>query len=49
MPIENKDVTWVEEPVIGFWEATFLPAIIEGLKACSQILGVRVSIERWVF
>ena len=32
MPIENKDVTWVEEPIIGFWEATFLPAIIEGLK-----------------
>mgnify|MGYP003330236420 CR=1 FL=1 len=32
MPIASKDVTWVEEPEIGFWEATFLPAIIEGLK-----------------
>jgi NADH-quinone oxidoreductase subunit I len=32
MPIDNKDVAWVEEPVIGFWEATFIPAIIDGLK-----------------
>ena len=32
MPIESKDVTWVQEPEIGFWEATFLPAIVEGLR-----------------
>ena len=32
MPIQAKDVTWVEEPEIGFWEATFLPAIVQGLK-----------------
>ena len=32
MPIASKDVTWVEEPEIGFWEATFLPAILAGLK-----------------
>ena len=32
MPIAEKDVTWVEAPEIGFWEATFLPAIVEGLK-----------------
>jgi NADH-quinone oxidoreductase subunit I len=32
MPIAESDVTWVEEPEIGFWEATFLPAIVEGLK-----------------
>ncbi len=32
MPIESKDVTWVKEPTIGFWEASFLPAIVEGLK-----------------
>jgi NADH-quinone oxidoreductase subunit I len=32
MPIDAKNVTWVEEPEIGFWEATFLPAIVEGLK-----------------
>ena len=32
MPINPKDVTWIEEPEIGFWEATFLPAIVKGLK-----------------
>jgi NADH-quinone oxidoreductase subunit I len=32
MPIAADNVTWVEEPEIGFWEATFLPAIVEGLK-----------------
>lgn len=29
---DNQDVIWVEEPEMGFWEATFLPAIVEGLK-----------------
>jgi NADH-quinone oxidoreductase subunit I len=29
---DNEDVIWVEEPEMGFWEATFLPAIVEGLK-----------------
>jgi len=32
MPIAADDITWVEEPEIGFWEATFLPAIVAGLK-----------------
>jgi NADH-quinone oxidoreductase subunit I len=32
MPISESDVTWVEEPEIGFWEATFLPAIMAGLR-----------------
>jgi NADH-quinone oxidoreductase subunit I len=32
MAISADDITWVEEPEIGFWEATFLPAIVEGLK-----------------
>ena len=32
MPINPKDVTWITEPEIGFWEATFLPAIMKGLK-----------------
>ncbi len=32
MPINPKDVTWIEEPELGFWEATFLPAIMKGLK-----------------
>lgn len=29
---DNEDVIWVEEPEMGFWEATFIPAIVEGLK-----------------
>lgn len=32
MPINPKDVTWIKEPEIGFWEATFLPAITKGLR-----------------
>jgi NADH-quinone oxidoreductase subunit I len=32
MPINPKEVSWIEEPEIGFWEATFLPAIAKGLK-----------------
>jgi NADH-quinone oxidoreductase subunit I len=32
MPINPKDVTWITEPEMGFWEATFLPAILKGLK-----------------
>ncbi len=32
MPIAASEITWVEEPELGFWEATFVPAIIEGLK-----------------
>src|SRR6476660_3507598 len=32
MPINPKEVTWVKEPEIGFWETTFLPAIMKGLK-----------------
>jgi NADH-quinone oxidoreductase subunit I len=32
MPIDDKDIAWVEEPEIGFWEATFLPAIAQGVR-----------------
>jgi NADH-quinone oxidoreductase subunit I len=32
MPIDKDQTTWVEEPRVGLWEATFLPAIVEGLK-----------------
>ena len=33
MPINAKDVDWVEEPPMNFWEATFLPAVVDGLRA----------------
>ncbi len=32
MANSEKQIQWVEEPEIGFWEATYLPAILEGLK-----------------
>lgn len=32
MPISSSQVTWVEPPKMSFWEATFLPAIIDGLR-----------------
>jgi len=32
MPINQKEVVWIKEPEVGFWEATFLPAILKGLK-----------------
>lgn len=31
MPIDQKDITWVEEPSIGLWESMYLPAIAQGL------------------
>jgi NADH-quinone oxidoreductase subunit I len=32
MPINSNDIKWIDEREIGFWEATFLPAIVKGLK-----------------
>lgn len=32
----TKTITWVEEPEIGFWESTFVPAIMKGLKTTLQ-------------
>ena len=32
MPIQEDDVRWAEAPAVGMWEATFLPAIVDGLK-----------------
>jgi NADH-quinone oxidoreductase subunit I len=35
MPVAESDVLWVEEPALNFWESTFLPAIVQGLKITS--------------
>lgn len=32
MSTHREEVKWVEEPKVGLWEATFLPAIVEGLR-----------------
>jgi NADH-quinone oxidoreductase subunit I len=31
MPIAEKDVRWVEEPKLGFWDRLYLPALGQGL------------------
>jgi len=36
---QSKDVVWVEEPEIGFWEATFVPAIVQGIKTTLRHVG----------
>lgn len=36
MAISDKDVTWVEEPEMTFWEALFVPAIIDGLRTTAR-------------
>jgi NADH-quinone oxidoreductase subunit I len=32
MAISADEVVWVEEPPMSFWESTFLPAVVAGLK-----------------
>ena len=36
MPIHEKDVAWIEEPELSFWEQTFLPAVAGGLKVAMK-------------
>jgi NADH-quinone oxidoreductase subunit I len=43
---KSNDVTWVEEPEIGFWEATFVPAIIEGIKTTLRHVGDRKTVTQ---
>jgi NADH-quinone oxidoreductase subunit I len=46
MPISNDEVTWVEEPELGFWEATFVPSIIEGLKTTIKHVTDRQTVTQ---
>ncbi len=41
---KDKEVTWIEEPQVGFWEATFVPAIIQGLKTTIGHIGDRKTV-----
>ena len=43
---KQKDVTWIEEPEMGFWEATFVPAIIEGIKTTLRHVGDRRTVTQ---
>ncbi len=36
MPINPKDIEWVEEPAMNFWESTYLPAVFDGLRTTGQ-------------
>ena len=36
MPIQEKDIVWIEEPELTFWEQTFLPAVTGGLKVAMK-------------
>lgn len=42
----QKTVAWVEEPVIGFWESTFVPAVVKGLKTTLQHVVARKTVTQ---
>ncbi|MBL8817703.1 MAG: NADH-quinone oxidoreductase subunit I [Planctomyces sp.] len=44
MAKREKSVMYVEEPEIGFWEATFVPAIVEGLRTTMKHLVSRETV-----
>lgn len=46
MPISSKDVTWVDEPEMNFWEAMFVPAIVEGLKTTFRHVTHRQTVTQ---
>lgn len=43
---KQKDVVWVEEPELGFWEATFVPAILVGIKTTLSHIGDRDTVTQ---
>ena len=42
----KKTVTWVEEPEMGFWESTFVPAIMKGLKTTLKHVTDRKTVTQ---
>jgi NADH-quinone oxidoreductase subunit I len=44
MPMTEKDVRWVKEPRMGFWEKLYVPAVVQGLgTTLSHLFGPRVT------
>jgi NADH-quinone oxidoreductase subunit I len=43
---EKKDVTWIEEPVMGFWDSTLLPAVLSGLKTTFKHVIARKPVTK---
>lgn len=42
----KKTVAWVEEPQLGFWESTFVPAIMKGLKTTLKHVTDRAPVTQ---
>jgi len=42
----KKTITWVEEPEMGFWESTFVPAILKGLKTTLKHVTDRKTVTQ---
>ena len=47
MPIDPKDVTWVQEPKVGFLEKLYLPAIFQGLQTTVRHLFGRKMTQQF--
>jgi NADH-quinone oxidoreductase subunit I len=47
MPITASDVMWVEEPPMNFWEASFLPAIFQGLSITGSHIDGHTVTEQY--
>lgn len=47
MPIDASSVTWVEEPPMNFWEASFLPAIFQGLSITASHIDGKAVTEQY--
>jgi NADH-quinone oxidoreductase subunit I len=46
MPISEKDVDWIEEPELSFWEQTFLPGVASGLKTAIKHVVAQKSVTQ---
>jgi NADH-quinone oxidoreductase subunit I len=47
MPIAEKDVKWLDEPKVGFWERLYLPAIAQGIGTTVKHLFKPKITERY--
>lgn len=48
MTAPKDEVRWVDEPALGFWESTFLPAIAQGLRTTiSHVLDGKTSTQQF--
>jgi NADH-quinone oxidoreductase subunit I len=46
MPIDPKDVKWIEEPKLGLMEMLYIPAIVEGLTTTvKHMFGPKITVQ----